>query len=241
MDRISNLPSVIIENILRFLAIQEAGRTSILSQEWRCHWMKIPKLTITEATFPVSTDGADLSILEKEFDTQCERIRMFRRRKFFYAINQLLSKHDGPIHEFTLSMELDDHYDEIDHILSHLAQRNTVKKLKLHLDMVGYTLPLSVFSFRQLTDLCLEGCFIISPPTTIDGFGSLTRLSLQNIYILNDALRHLLCNCRFLKSLTLGIDAYHVFKSHKKHCCIINLFECFPVVESLSISLCIIQ
>ncbi|GKA32500.1 F-box/FBD/LRR-repeat protein-like protein [Tanacetum coccineum] len=44
-----------------------------------------------------------------------------------------------------------------------------------------------------------------------------------------------------LSVLTQGIDAYHVFKSCKKHCSIINLFECLPVVESLSISLCIIQ
>nr|GEW67704.1 hypothetical protein [Tanacetum cinerariifolium] len=119
---------------------------------------------------------------------------MFKRRKLFYAINQVLSMHEGPIHEFTLSMEVDAYCDEIDHVLSRLAQRNAVKKLKLHFDRVGYTPPLSVFLFRQLIKLCLEGCYV-KPPPAIIGFGSLTRLSLQNIYIFDDTLRHLLSKC----------------------------------------------
>ncbi|GJW44556.1 F-box/FBD/LRR-repeat protein-like protein, partial [Tanacetum coccineum] len=158
--------------------------------------VSIPKLVFIEDKFQVSTDGADLSVSEQTFYTLGERIRMFKRRKLFYAINQVLSMHEGPIHEFTLSMEL--------------------------------------------TDLCLEGCYV-SPPPTINGFGSLTRLSLQNIYIYDEPLRHLLSNCRFLKSVALGIDAYHVHKSGNEDSNIINLFECLPVVETLSISFSIIQ
>nr|GEV92176.1 hypothetical protein [Tanacetum cinerariifolium] len=137
-------------------------------------------------------------------------------------------------------MEVDAYCDEIDHVLSCLAQRNTVKKLKLLFDRVGYTLTLSVFLFCQLTELCLKGCYV-KPPPTIDGFGSLTRLSLQNIYIFDDTRRHLLSKCRFLKSLTMGIHAYHVQKSGNEDSNIINLFECLPVVETLYISFSIIQ
>ncbi|GJS06286.1 F-box/FBD/LRR-repeat protein-like protein [Tanacetum coccineum] len=48
LDRISNLPSIIIENILCLVPIKEAVRTSILSKDWRYTWTKIPKLVFTE-------------------------------------------------------------------------------------------------------------------------------------------------------------------------------------------------
>nr|GEW49200.1 hypothetical protein [Tanacetum cinerariifolium] len=38
--------------------------------------------------------------------------------------------HEGPIHEFPLYVEADAHCDEIAHILSQVAQRNTVKKIR---------------------------------------------------------------------------------------------------------------
>ncbi|GKD04827.1 F-box/FBD/LRR-repeat protein-like protein [Tanacetum coccineum] len=66
MDRLSNLPSGIIELILCRVPIQEAGRTSILSKEWRYRWTRIPNLVFIEDTFQVSTvDGAESSILDQ--------------------------------------------------------------------------------------------------------------------------------------------------------------------------------
>nr|GEV92175.1 hypothetical protein [Tanacetum cinerariifolium] len=121
----------------------EAVKTCILSQEWKYRWIRIPKLVFIEDKFQVSTDVAKLSVSDRKFYTLCERISMFKRRKLFYAINQVLSMHDGPIHEFTLSIE--------------------------------------------------------------------------------------------------GIHAYHVKKSGNEDSNIINLFECLPVVETLSISFSIIQ
>ncbi|GJV73343.1 F-box/FBD/LRR-repeat protein-like protein [Tanacetum coccineum] len=65
MDRLSNLPSGIIELILCRVP-QEAGRTSILSKEWRYRWTRIPNLVFIEDTFQVSTvDGAESSILDQ--------------------------------------------------------------------------------------------------------------------------------------------------------------------------------
>nr|GFD20615.1 hypothetical protein [Tanacetum cinerariifolium] len=59
MDRISNIPSSIIETILCLLPIEEAVRTSILSKEWRYRWIKIPKLVFVEEKVQVLTDGAE--------------------------------------------------------------------------------------------------------------------------------------------------------------------------------------
>ncbi|GKE44475.1 F-box/FBD/LRR-repeat protein-like protein [Tanacetum coccineum] len=129
--RIDNLPPGILENILCFLPIQEAVRTCILSREWRYCWIKIPKLVFIEDKFQVSTDGAEFSVLEQTFDTQRERIRMLRRRKLLDAINQVLSMHEGTIQEFTLSMELDVHCDEIDHIFSQFGKKKYRQEIKI--------------------------------------------------------------------------------------------------------------
>ncbi|GKE67704.1 F-box/FBD/LRR-repeat protein-like protein, partial [Tanacetum coccineum] len=67
MDRLSELPLNIIETILCLVPIREAGRTSILSKEWRYRWTKVPKLVFDVKTFQVSTvDGAELSIQEQK-------------------------------------------------------------------------------------------------------------------------------------------------------------------------------
>ncbi|GKB37186.1 F-box/FBD/LRR-repeat protein-like protein, partial [Tanacetum coccineum] len=72
-DRIRNVPPSIIETILCLLPIQEAARTSILSRDWRYHWIKIPKLAFIEKMFQVSTNDAELSVLEQTFDRPSER------------------------------------------------------------------------------------------------------------------------------------------------------------------------
>ncbi|KAM0045027.1 putative FBD domain, leucine-rich repeat domain superfamily, F-box-like domain superfamily [Helianthus debilis subsp. tardiflorus] len=139
MDRISKLPIGIIETILCLLPIQEAARTSILSKEWRYRWTKIPKLVFIQNRPHPWTDEAELAALEQYRDRPSER------RELFNAIYQVLLIHEGPIHEFTLDMEVDGSCVEIDHILHHLSKKNTLKILKLDLDtgaFEGHSCPL---------------------------------------------------------------------------------------------------
>nr|XP_043606508.1 F-box/FBD/LRR-repeat protein At1g13570-like [Erigeron canadensis]XP_043606516.1 F-box/FBD/LRR-repeat protein At1g13570-like [Erigeron canadensis]XP_043606524.1 F-box/FBD/LRR-repeat protein At1g13570-like [Erigeron canadensis]XP_043606532.1 F-box/FBD/LRR-repeat protein At1g13570-like [Erigeron canadensis] len=221
MDMISKLPPSILETILCLLPIQEAGRTSILSKEWRYHWTKIPKLAFIENTFQESTDGNEL------FGAPSQRKTMTKRCKLFYAIYQILLMHEGPLHEVFLSIDTDQSCVEIDHIIFHLSRRNTVKKLTL--DFIwGYQLPISLFSLRQLTELCLIRCDLYHQPT-FDGFGSLTSLFLKEIMTSTETLLHLLSNCPLLKTLELNlVQGIHVSA-------IVNLFQCLPVIENLSI------
>ncbi|GKB20982.1 F-box/FBD/LRR-repeat protein-like protein [Tanacetum coccineum] len=114
MDRLSDLPACLIEMILCFIPIQEAGRTSILSREWRYRWTKIPKLVFKENTFQSH-----------------ERQKMDRRCKLIYAVGQVLLMHDGPIHEFTLSLRISPRVN-FDHIITHLSRKTGIKKLKLN-------------------------------------------------------------------------------------------------------------
>ncbi|GJX41586.1 F-box/FBD/LRR-repeat protein [Tanacetum coccineum] len=234
MDRLSELPLNIIETILCLVPIREAGRTSILSKEWRYRWTKIPKLVFDVKTFQVSTvDGAELSILEQK---QLESNEWQNtNNKLIYAAGQVLLMHDGPIHEFTLSLLQFDHCIEIDHIITHLSRRTSIKKLTLDFQFAGYMLPSCVFSFHQLTHLCLIGGYFDHQPT-FNEFGSLGSLILRGIYISDITLQHLLSRCPLVKTLRLDIPSSYITISRSNDGpTITELLECLPMIETLSL------
>ncbi|KAJ0885186.1 putative F-box domain, leucine-rich repeat domain superfamily, F-box-like domain superfamily [Helianthus annuus] len=97
LNIINTLPQTIIENILCFLPIREAARTSILSREWRYKWTTIPKLEFGSSTLSKGKNKEKLpydiaSARKKNMDERC---------KLFNAIHQVLLMRQGPIHEFT--------------------------------------------------------------------------------------------------------------------------------------------
>ncbi|KAL9998235.1 putative F-box-like domain superfamily protein [Helianthus debilis subsp. tardiflorus] len=125
MDMFKKLPHTIIENMLCLVTIQEAARTSILSKEWRYHWTKIPKLVFDEETFQVLGDVDDERPRRKEervSNIQNQREGTSYLCKLFYAFYQILLKHEGPIHEFTLDVFSDETCDEIYHIINYAFQ-----------------------------------------------------------------------------------------------------------------------
>lgn len=61
MDRITNLPSSIVETILYLVPIQEAARTSIRSREWRYHWTKNPELVFDNTSVEIDNIISHLS------------------------------------------------------------------------------------------------------------------------------------------------------------------------------------
>ncbi|MFS8005987.1 putative F-box domain, leucine-rich repeat domain superfamily, F-box-like domain superfamily [Helianthus anomalus] len=237
MDMISKLPSNIIETILCFLPIQEAARTSILSTEWRYHWTKIPKLVFIEEAFQVSTDDdGELSDMGQPYVHPTQRNEMIKRRKLFDAIHQVLSKHEDPIHEFTLSM-VTDGSSEIDRILFLLSQKNTVRKLTLEFISV-YKLYSTLFFFDRLIDIHLTGCDLDYEPM-FDGFRDLASLYLQEVMTSRKALLHILSTCPLLKSVYLDMD--HLDFDESDDSTVVNLVECLPMVENLSIGFGIIE
>ncbi|GKB05483.1 F-box/FBD/LRR-repeat protein-like protein [Tanacetum coccineum] len=237
MDRLSDLPLDIIEMILCLIPIQEAGRTSILSTKWRYRWTKIPKLVFEEKTFQVSTvDGAESSILEQKHLEPNKRQKMDTKSKLIYAAGQVLLKHDDPnrpIHEFTLSLLQFDQRIEIDNIITDLSRRTSIKKLKLDFQYAGYMLPSSIFSFHQLTHLCLIGC-CFDPQPTFNEFGSLRSLILRGVSISAITLQHLLSRCPLVKTLRLDIPSSYISRSNDGPT-ITELLECLPVIETLSL------
>ncbi|XP_021972296.1 F-box/FBD/LRR-repeat protein At1g13570-like [Helianthus annuus] len=227
MDRISKLPIGIIETILCLLPIQEAARTSILSKEWRYRWTKIPKLVFIQDRPHPWTDEAELAALEQYRDRPSER------RKLFYAIYQVLLIHEGPIHEFTLDMEVDGSCVEIDHFLHHLSKKNTLKILKLDLDagaFDGHRLPICLFSLHQLTSLYLHGC-VLYEKHSFNEFGCLTTLHVENVCTPVKTLLRLLSSCPLLKSLTLDVERSLV--TNNGDTTFVDLFKCLPVIDYL--------
>ncbi|XP_021974333.1 F-box/FBD/LRR-repeat protein At1g13570-like [Helianthus annuus] len=241
VDVISKLPSGIIEAILCLLPIQEAARTSILSKEWRYHWTKIPKLVFIENRFQEWTDGPVLSAVEQYLNKPSERKDMAKRCKLLYAIYQVLLMHEGPIHEFTLDMEVDGSCVEIDHILHHLSKKNTLKILKLDLDAgidEGHRLPISLFSLQHLTSLYLHGCALYQE-RSFNEFGCLTTLHLGSVWTDVKTLLRLLSSCPLLKRLTLDCECSVIFRSGDTT--IVDLFKCLPLIEYLNVVLFIVE
>ncbi|KAI7732064.1 hypothetical protein M8C21_011362 [Ambrosia artemisiifolia] len=158
------------------------------------------------------------------------------------AISQVISLRQDIIHEFTLFIrEVDffsgngDPYRELDQIIHHLSRNHTVKKLELEFDAFGisfYNLPFSIFSLHHLTELCLSWCGLDHQPV-FNGFGSLTSLTLYCVRIPRKTLLHLLSRSPSLKSFTLLMDENHIV-GHEKST-MIELFECLPMIEHLTI------
>lgn len=195
MDRISNLPPGIIETILCLMPIKDAGRTSVLSKEWRYKWTKIPKLVFNENAFQAS--GPE----QRSYAHESQRKQMTKRCKLFYAIFQILLRHKGPIYEFTLEMFSDDSCVEIDQILYHLSEKNTIKKLTINIPHGCATMPSSFISLTHLTDLYLSCCvFYHEPP--FNGFVGLTSLCLRDCGTTDQTL-HLLSKSPSLRTVTL--------------------------------------
>lgn len=90
-DIISELPGSIHENILGFLPIQDAVRTSILSTTWRHSWKRIPHINF---------DDQFLRRMMDKLSQYCDP--EFKALQFFSVINKVLLLHNGPIVGFAL-------------------------------------------------------------------------------------------------------------------------------------------
>ncbi|KAH0681697.1 hypothetical protein KY289_019449 [Solanum tuberosum] len=111
-DRISSLPSNVIDCILEFLPVQDAARTSILSKKWRHIWAMLPNLKLDNLL--------------------CNKLTSRSQYVFEQTIDKIIIQHIGDIVKFDLDLsgvELTPCPD-IDRWILY-ATRNGVKKLKL--------------------------------------------------------------------------------------------------------------
>ncbi|XP_030513949.1 F-box/FBD/LRR-repeat protein At1g13570-like [Rhodamnia argentea] len=187
LDKISNIPGHIMDQILSCLPIKEAVRTSILSRKWRYKWSSLPKLV---------------------FDNQCTvatgvpSLQPSPNENLVKIIDEVLLLHTGTIQKFMLSHKRFYATSNIDHWILHLS-RVSVKEIVLHIWKGNYyKIPTTLFNFQDLTHLELLRC-VVKIPSTFEGWKNLKTLYLSQVKLSPDELEALISRCPLLKNLSL--------------------------------------
>ncbi|MCH93729.1 F-box/FBD/LRR-repeat protein [Trifolium medium] len=109
LDKISCLPGHVIDQILSYLPIKEAMRTSVLSSEWSNKWYTLPNL-VFDVRCVSAAASQDPSVIND---------------KFLSIVDHVLLLHNGPINKF----EINDYYCN----LVGLSQMTDIDRWILHL------------------------------------------------------------------------------------------------------------
>lgn len=150
LDRISNLPSDVIGQILSRLPIKEAVKTSVLSSKWRFMSAMLPHLVF------------DVLCFSTQDHTTFENI-----------VDQVLLLNISPIHTFKLSRD-------IDRWVCHLSRNSIkVFILKIWKGDPYYKMPSCLFSCQDMVHLELSNSSL-KPPSTFKGFRSLRSLCMND-------------------------------------------------------------
>ncbi|KAL8155245.1 F-box/FBD/LRR-repeat protein At1g13570-like isoform X2 [Apium graveolens] len=231
-DRISNLPTLLLDAILIRLPVRDAARTSILSTTWRNIWGTHPNLIFDDNFF---------SQLVSKKDKQSQ---LFEAVK---AVNDILLLHTGPVLNFLLFIPPDlplNECIETDFWIKNISN-NEVRNFKLlNAQEIPYTMPSYLFSCFKLNDLTLGYC-ILKPPLRFGGFFLLESVRLMKVIITADIsfgpkLEQLIMEC------CIGIKHLGcLFKNHSNLSILIiysgdidwKLFECTQKVHLISLSL----
>ncbi|KAI3683608.1 hypothetical protein L1987_84116 [Smallanthus sonchifolius] len=178
------------------------------------------KLVFDQDMFQVSGDE-----LYNNVNVVNERRTMTKRCGIFSAIYQVLLKHSDPIIEFSFKIQTNESCVEVDHIVSYLSSKNSVKKFTL--DTVGghYRLPSYLFALDELTELHVISCNL-NRQHKFSRFINLSTLFVKDIKTSKSSLAHLVLGFPSLKRLTLERRIPKVLPNpllHLKEVCLVEL------------------
>ncbi|KAJ3701271.1 hypothetical protein LUZ61_004976 [Rhynchospora tenuis] len=183
VDRLSALPLEIKTSILRLLPIEDAVRTSSLSQSWRHIWTHLSSLCFL-LSFP---DDLDLHLWWVEV--------------FAYIISSLR----GPLIDFDLCYYAhDDKPVDIFWFLSLIFQKGGLQKLWI--DNHGCSALIQLPYFRSLRKLYLCHLHLLLPDDFL-GFEHLEDLSLYGVYISQKNIQLLIDSSKNLKMFQGHVDS----------------------------------
>ncbi|CAH1416822.1 unnamed protein product [Lactuca virosa] len=202
LDRISTLPQDTIEKILTLLPIQDALRTSVLSKKWRHCWKGMPKLVFDDKYLNSSSSSKEIN-----------------KYKFVTSIFHVLLLHNGPILEFSISINIDTEIvDQIDQIILHLSKSKNIKKFILFCLNSGFGIRLKQFakgSMQKLPTLLvhlrilfLDVCFLKQDELSyalgvINSAPNLEKIKIESCW------NHKLCGQQTCKDL-LDLQDYYL-------------------------------
>ncbi|XVF27727.1 hypothetical protein REPUB_Repub14bG0133600 [Reevesia pubescens] len=188
IDLISSLPDFLIQEILSFLPIEDAIKTSVLSQRWKHLWTQIPSLSFRHNSFS------------------------FKLPKFTDFVNKTLEHFVGEkIKNFMINFKFDESMEASLEEWVLFATSHHVEKLSLFFDgglvyapfaeSTPYRLPQFLYMNSSLKDLTLRQC-VVSPETHVS-WSSLKVLSINYSRLNNEAIENILSGCPNLQRLTL--------------------------------------
>ncbi|KAM5571510.1 F-box/FBD/LRR-repeat protein [Rosa sericea] len=177
LDKLSNLPSDVTEQILSHLPIREAVRTSVLSSKWRRKWATLRRLVFDDKT-------AIRCVIER-------------------VIDHVLLLHEGPVDTFKLSTDKYIKTAEFHRWILYLS-RFSVKEFILEKgnSSWNYNISSHLFSYKDLTHLGLNNCSL-KPPLTFKGFAMLKSLDIRNASVAKDVLEKIIVGCPPLERMIL--------------------------------------
>jgi hypothetical protein len=197
IDRISDLPSNVIDGILENLEIRDLVRTSILSTKWRYKWTYVPKLAFYMNFF-------------EPYEHLDDRNPVFSK-----IVTDVLMLHNGPIYKFCLFIPAGFNFnitaENFDTWVPLLSRRGIKHFGLMDLETTLSHLPYIVFSCTELTKFDLGG-FILSIPPNFFGFKRLVNLKLESVYFESGALESLISGCPLLEKLRIEYcDGFEYF------------------------------
>ncbi|PNX96807.1 F-box/FBD/LRR-repeat protein [Trifolium pratense] len=196
IDRISDLPSNVIDGILEHLDIQDQVRTSILSTKWRYLWTSVPQLKFDTNFFD------SFQYLDNPGPVVVD------------VITDVIMIHNGPIYKFTLSIPYGDEI-TMEHLskwFQILSGRRDIKYLELANFSTAFNqMPDIVFSWKELTDFKFYGFNLSIPPNSCC-FKKLVNLYLHCVAFESGALEGLISSCPLLEKLSIQhCDGFEYF------------------------------
>ncbi|XP_077220977.1 putative F-box protein At1g49610 [Tasmannia lanceolata] len=210
VDRISDLPDVILLIIISFLPMKFAVRTSILSRRWRYIWAQTPYLDFDEHIFIDDRSRRLVTINPREWMLYKKYEASIRFVDFVHR--SLLHYRGDRISTFRLRFCYNgEHYNHINQWL-HFTIRRHVQELDLDFSGGGYALdirtgyrafelPNYLFACETLNVLRLSYCKF--NPLFFKIFASLKALSLIPVELSSELVSRLLNSCGVLEMLKL--------------------------------------
>ncbi|XP_057732358.1 putative F-box/FBD/LRR-repeat protein At4g00315 [Arachis stenosperma] len=220
MDKISDLPKIILHDILSRLPYEDAARTSVLSKAWHETWSSFPILVF---------DGSRCVHVHLKDRKNPLKIQDNRRKvnRFFNSVDRTLVRfhhHGFAIKEFNLSMMFF-HPQFMPHLVDRwmkiVGESSSIQVLKLELQLADsffgcefdshavdnyYYLPPDVLKAKSLTELVLSGK-IRADKLIVNHrirFPMLRILSLVYVYLGHEqALEDLISGCPMIEDLVL--------------------------------------
>ncbi|KAK2990060.1 hypothetical protein RJ640_025423 [Escallonia rubra] len=209
MDRISDLPGIVIHRILSFLPTKEAARTSVLSKTWLHFWSTNTTLDFNQAYFGRTLQKSLFAKWFPKSRPKWERFVNFVDETLRRYINEKIR-----IQTFRLSITIVDAdlASLVDDWLG-IAVQNGVEELHLHVSLYNcssYVLPPIVCSASSLKKMVLKGCKVeyYSLGDKIKCC-SLDTLCLFNVCIEEPVIQYLITSCPLIRKMVIGsVDGF---------------------------------